>query len=77
MTKLEFSDAVYKMLHTMRAYDVRTLRHLVGTNAAPNERALPYTLDVIKDFIQFDNGRNAGFYVELSEDHSRFIKKPY
>lgn len=77
MTKLEFSDEIYKMLHAMRAYDIRTLRHLVGTSSAPNERALPYTLEVIKDFIRYDNGRIAGFYVELAEDHSRFIKKLY
>lgn len=81
MNRIEYSDAVYNLLHKMK-FDEPILiidllnfgRHTYQRSALPSEKAIPYFIEVIKDFIDYDNGRHLGFYIEFNNDYTK-IKK--
>lgn len=81
MTKTQYSDAVYNLLHKMKMGEPIVIidllnfgRHTYQRAALPNEKAIPYFIEVVKDFIKFENGKPFGFYCEFNNDYTKIRK---
>ena len=76
MTKSEYSDRVYGYLQKMK-FDVAQEIDMLPDSIMPNQIAKAYFIAIVKDFIDFDNGRHLGFYISFSNDYQRIKKFHY
>lgn len=76
MTKTEYTDRVYGYLSNMKINEARDIDFL-PEQIIPTPIAKAFFIDILKDFIKRDEGRAAGYYIELNSTHSAFRKQAY
>lgn len=74
MTKLEYSDTVYRYLHSID-FEPKEIAQL-PQEVIPTPAAMDYFMDIVKDFIARDEGRHFGFCIEFNSSYTRIRKIP-
>jgi hypothetical protein len=74
--RLEYSDRIYRFLHGMKP-DNPVEIEMLPFDILPSPKAKDYFIEIVKDFIDNDNGRQAGFYIEFNNAFLKIRKLKY
>lgn len=76
MTKAEYQKKVFAFLHKMKVGSIEELDFLPNS-IMPSKIAKAFFIDIVKTFIENDEGREAGFYIELNSAYQKIKKTAY
>lgn len=84
MTKEEYSNSVYNLIYRMKIDEEIIISDLMNFSdhspektALPNEKAIPYFIAIVKDFIHYENEKHNGYYLEFNNDFTKLKKFAY
>lgn len=73
MTKTEYSDKIYGYLSAMK-FDEPVEIEFLPNDIIPSEVAKAYFVAIVKSFIDFDNGRHNGYFIEFNNSFQKIRK---